>query len=65
MFTSRCRGIIVAFAAGVLTVVGASAATATPVRPEKGIATGCLAAVSAAPPGLYAPPQECTDGPVS
>lgn len=66
MFTNRSRGLTIALVAGALTFFGASGAVAkSPDRPAKGFAPGCLAMISAAPPGLYAPPQECQDGPVS
>lgn len=66
MLSSRSRGLTIALVVGALTLIGASGATAkAPDRPAKGIAPGCLAVVGAAPPGLYAPPQECKDGPIS
>lgn len=65
MQTSRCRGLTIAFVAGVLTLIGANGAIAkVPDRPHKGIAPGCALPRDTAP-GFYAPPQECSDGPLS
>ena len=65
MLTSRSRGLTIALVAGALTFFGASAATAkVPDEPQKGLAPGC-ALPQGTMAGYYAPPQECTDGPVS
>ena len=65
MLTSRTRGFTIAVVAGVLTFFGAGAAMAkAPDKPQKGIAPGC-ALPQGTMPGIYAPPQECSDGPVS
>jgi len=55
----------VALVAGALTFIGAGGASArTPDQPQKGIAPGC-ALPQGTMPGIYAPPSECQDGPVS
>lgn len=65
MLTSRSRSFTIALFVGALTFFGAGTATArTPDEPQKGIAPGC-ALPQGTMPGIYAPPQECTDGPVS
>lgn len=65
MLTSRTRGFTVALVAGALTFFGAGTALAkAPDRPQKGIAPGCTLPQGTVP-GLYAPPSECGEGPVS
>lgn len=65
MLTSRTRGFTVALLAGALTFFGAGTAFAkAPDWPQKGIAPGC-ALPQGTVPGLYAPPSECGEGPVS
>ncbi len=65
MLTSRSRGLTIALVAGALTFFGASGAIAkTPDEPQKGFAPACALPQGTAP-GYYAPPQECTDGPIS
>lgn len=65
MLTSRTRGFTVALVAGALTFFGAGAAVAkAPDKAQKGFAPGC-ALPQGTLPGIYAPPQECTEGPVS
>lgn len=65
MLTSRTRGFTIAFVAGALTFFGAATAIAkAPDKPQKGIAPAC-ALPQGTMPGIYAPPQECTDGPIS
>ena len=54
MLSRRSRGLAVALVAATLTMVGATAKV--PDQPHKGIAPLCL---------LGAPPQECTEGPIS
>jgi hypothetical protein len=57
MLSRRSRGLTIALVAGALTLLGASGATAkVPDEPQKGFAPLCL---------LGAPPQECTEGPIS
>ena len=57
MLKSRSRGLTIVLAAGALTLIGASGASAKmPDRPQKGIAPLCL---------LGAPAAECKEGPVS
>ena len=65
MLTSRTRGFTIALVAGALSFFGASGAIArTPDEPQKGFAPGC-ALPQGTMAGIYAPPQECSDGPVS
>jgi hypothetical protein len=65
MLTSRSRGFTIALVAGALTLLGAGGATAkAPDEPQKGLAPACALPQGTAP-GYYAPPQECTDGPIS
>ncbi len=65
MLTSRTRAFTIAVVAGALTFFGAGTAFAkAPDKAQKGIAPGC-ALPQGTMPGIYAPPQECTDGPVS
>jgi hypothetical protein len=57
MLKSRSRGLAAVFAVAALVVMGAGTTAARmPDKPHKGIAPLCL---------LGAPPQECTDGPIS
>jgi hypothetical protein len=56
MLKNRSRGLAVVLAVGALTVIGAGTSARMPDRPHKGIAPLCL---------LGAPPDECTDGPIS
>jgi len=57
MLKSRSRGLTIVLAAGALTLIGASGASAKmPDRPQKGIAPLCL---------LGAPAAECKAGPIS
>jgi hypothetical protein len=57
MLMSRSRGLAAVFAVAALVVMGAGTTAARmPDKPHKGIAPLCL---------LGAPPQECTDGPIS
>jgi hypothetical protein len=56
MLKSRTRGLAVVLAVGALTLIGAGTSARMPDRPHKGFAPLCL---------LGAPPQECTDGPIS
>ncbi len=63
--TSRTRGFTIALVAGALTFFGAGGAIAmSPDEPQKGFAPGC-ALPQGTMPGIYAPPQECSDGPLS
>ena len=65
MFTIRSRAFTIAVVAGALSLFGAGAALAGgPDRVQKGIAPGC-ALPQGTMPGIYAPPQECQDGPLS
>lgn len=65
MLTSRTRGFTVALVAGALTFFGAGTAFAkAPDKVQKGVAPGCALPQGTAP-GLYAPPQECQEGPIS
>lgn len=65
MLTSRTRVFTIALVAGALSFFGAGGAMALSVdEPQKGVAPGC-ALPQGTMPGSYAPPQECTDGPVS
>ena len=56
MLKGRSRGLAVVLAVSALTLVGAGTSARMPDRPHKGFAPLCL---------LGAPPQECTDGPIS
>ena len=61
----RTRVIVIAFVTGALTLVGATGAFAkAPDRAQKGFAPACALPQGTAP-GYYAPPQECSDGPIS
>ncbi len=65
MLSTRSRGLTILLVAGALTLIGVNGAAAkTPDRPQKGIAPACALPPGTAP-GYYAPPQECTDGPIS
>jgi hypothetical protein len=65
MFTSRSRAFAIAMVAGALSLFGTGAAIAGgPDEVQKGIAPGC-ALPQGTMPGIYAPPLECQEGPVS
>ena len=65
MLTSRTRGFTIAVVAGALTFFGGGTAFAqAPDKVQKGVAPGC-ALPQGTMPGIYAPPSECSEGPIS